>query len=322
MSALNARWPGPKIALGPLLYYWRRQDVINFYSGIARSPADIVYLGETVCARRHELRRDDWIGLAGDLAAAGKEVVLSAQVLLESEADLRMLRRLIGEGGFMIEANDLGAVGLLTRDSADRDRATGPAASAATTGRIPFVAGPHLNIYNEATLAFYTGLGAVRWVPPLEASRELVALLHAGRPNGLATEVFAFGRMPLAYSARCFTARHFGLNRDDCEYLCLDHPDGLDLSTREGRDFLVINGIQTQSARRQSLLSEMADLAALGIDAVRVSPQSHHCDEILDAFAAARAGEAVTLRPEWSPEGYANGYWHGKAGIEMEETRP
>ncbi len=310
----------PAIALGPPLYYWSRMDVLDFYAGIASSAADIVYLGETVCARRRELRREDWLGLARDLVSAGKQVVLSAQVLLESEADLRQLRHLIDDGGFMIEANDLGAVGLLTGGS-NRTSLDRPPSDRASWPRIPFVAGPHLNIYNEATLAFFAGLGAVRWVPPLELSRERVAQLHAGRPAGLATEVFAFGRMPLAFSARCFTARHFGLNRDDCEYRCMEHPDGLELSTREGQDFLVINGIQTQSARRHTLLAEMPDIAGLEIDAVRISPQSQHCLDIIAAFAAARDGQSVTPAPAWSPEGYANGYWHGTAGIAMQEHK-
>lgn len=316
-AAKVAASPGdrPAIALGPLLYYWSRMDVLDFYAGIAQSAADIVYIGETVCARRRELRREDWLGLARDLSSAGKQVVLSAQVLLESEADLRQLRHLIDDGSFLIEANDLGAIGLLRGASARVP------AELMALQRIPFVAGPHLNIYNEATLAFFAGLGAVRWVPPLEMSRERVAQLHAGRPAGLATEVFAFGRMPLAFSARCFTARHVGLNRDDCEYRCLEHPDGLELSTREGQEFLVINGIQTQSARRHTLLAEMSDIADLNIDAVRISPQSHHCLEIIAAFAAARDGQSVTAAPEWSPEGYANGYWHGTAGINLESPK-
>ena len=45
-----------KIALGPLLYYWQRDTVLSFYETVARSAADIVYLGETVCSRPHETK--------------------------------------------------------------------------------------------------------------------------------------------------------------------------------------------------------------------------------------------------------------------------
>ena len=66
-----------KLALGPILYYWERDTVFNFYDEIAATPVDIVYLGETVCSRRHILRTDDWLEIADKLADAGKEVVLS-----------------------------------------------------------------------------------------------------------------------------------------------------------------------------------------------------------------------------------------------------
>jgi len=39
-----------RISLGPLLYFWNRQTVLDYYNKIAQSPVDIVYLGETVCA--------------------------------------------------------------------------------------------------------------------------------------------------------------------------------------------------------------------------------------------------------------------------------
>jgi hypothetical protein len=76
-----------------------------------------------------------------------------------------------------------------------------------------------------------------RWPPsPATASsagcrrskptRTLVETLHKTRPAGVETEVFAFGKLPLAFSARCFTARHYGLNKDDCQFKCLDHPEG------------------------------------------------------------------------------------------------
>ena len=94
MNAMNPMTP-MKLALGPLLYYWPRQATLDFYAQVADSPADVVYVGETVCSRRHELRLDDWLEVAAMLRAAGKEVVLSSQSLIESESDLKALRRIV-----------------------------------------------------------------------------------------------------------------------------------------------------------------------------------------------------------------------------------
>jgi collagenase-like PrtC family protease len=38
---------------------------------------DIVYLGETICSKRNQVRFEDWLAIAERLEAAGKEVVLS-----------------------------------------------------------------------------------------------------------------------------------------------------------------------------------------------------------------------------------------------------
>ena len=45
-----------KITLGPLQYYWPRNSVFAFYEAMADTAVDEIYLGETVCSRRHELR--------------------------------------------------------------------------------------------------------------------------------------------------------------------------------------------------------------------------------------------------------------------------
>lgn len=293
-----------KLALGPLLYYWPRQQVFDFYDAIASAPVDIVYLGETVCARRHELRVQDWAEIAARLAAAGKQAILGTQTLIESESDLKTLRRVIDEAGFLTEANDMGAVRILSAE------------------KRPFVAGPFLNIFNSATLGLMARLGATRWVMPVEMSAEALRELQAGRPAGLKTEVFAYGRLPLAFSARCFTARHFNLQKDDCQFKCLEFPDGLLIRTREGEEFLTLNGIQTQSSKVYNLIGEVDALRGLGVDILRISPQSQHTPELIDVFRARLDGalDVPAARSRMAALEVAapcNGFWYGKPGLDQ-----
>jgi len=288
------------LSLGPLLYYWSRDDVLAFYGEAASWPLARVYLGESVCSRRHLLRQSDWLELAEQLAAAGKEVVLSSQTLIESESDLKTLRRIVGDGRFRVEANEWGAVRLLSEAG------------------VPFVAGPTLNVYNHETLDVVAGLGAQRWLPPVEMSRATLGALLERAPAGMETEVFAYGKLPLAFSARCFTARHYNLPKDDCQFRCLDHPDGLALATREGAPFLTLNGIQTQSAGVYSLIGELPALRELGVASLRLSPQSRHMGRVVEAFQAALAGEtgAAEKLLRAMPGPAVDGYWHGRAGLE------
>ena len=292
-----------KISLGPLQYYWQRDVVFNFYEAMGQTAVDVVYLGEAVCSRRHELRLADWLDIAALLKKAGKEVVLSTQVLLESGAEVGTMHKITGNGEFAVEANDMGAVQCLN-------------------GKGPFVAGPHLNIYNLPTLQWMAGLGANRWVIPLEMKRSDLAVIQAGRPAGLETEVFAYGRMPLAFSARCFTARQRNLPKDDCRFSCLDHPDGLMLNTREHEGFLVLNGTQTQSAKVYNLVDALDDMRSLGVDVVRLSPQSQNMADVVAVFDAARKhtlspqDALARLQPLMPFEG-CNGYWHGQPGLDQ-----
>jgi collagenase-like PrtC family protease len=134
------------------------------------------------------------------------------------------------------------------------------------------------------------------------------------------TEVFALGRLPLAYSARCYTARSHNLPKDDCQFKCLDYPDGRMLKTQEEQEFLVLNGIQTQSALTHQVLGQVDELAALGVDVLRISPQHEGTMRIVEIFDAVR--KQAALEPleeelhELLPLGACNGYLIEQAGME------
>lgn len=296
-----------KLSLGAIQYYWPKQTVFAWYDHIAKTDVDIIYLGETVCARRHELRLADWLAIADNLAASGKEVLLASQTLLESESDLKRLRKIAKQARYPIEANDMGAV-KLARDHGH-----------------PFVAGASLNLYNEHTLALVRRLGAYRWQPPAELSRDKLATLLAASEDPGEAELFAWGKIPLAYSSRCFTARHYNLNKDNCQFRCIEHPHGMTMDTREKTPFLTINGIQTMSHGSQSLLAHHADIAALGVGILRLSPQLEHMARIIELHRQVIAGhvpiaEALHELAPLALGTLVDGYWHGNPGIEKIKT--
>ncbi|QPF74005.1 U32 family peptidase [Roseateles sp. DAIF2] len=295
------------LSIGPVLYYWPRDTLLNFYAMLADSAADSVVLGEVVCERRHELKFADWLALARDLAATGKEVVLATQALIASESDLRLLRRAAEQAEFLIEAGDASALQLLSK-----------------AGR-PFVLGPHINVYSRDALREYLRLGARRWVPPVElplpAIRHVNGLADGASEPLLPTEVFAYGRLPLAFSARCFTARHHRLAKDQCEFRCRDDRDGLLLNTSDGTPFLVLNGIQTQSAAQQCLLGEEEALRGAGVTRLRLSPSSTGFEEVIAHFEAVfnTAGDPAAalgkLRESALPGGLVDGFARAQAGL-------
>jgi collagenase-like PrtC family protease len=291
--------PTPRLAIGPILYYWPADQLRAFYEMVADSPAEIVYLGETVCSKRRSLNLEEWLEIADGLAARGKEVVLSTLSLVEAESELKTLRRICDNGRFLVEASDMSAVGLLA-------------------GRVPFCTGPTVNLYNARAVGALARLGLRRFVLPVELSRDTCAALRTACPDEVEIEVFAFGRLPLALSARCFTARAHNLPKDDCELRCLDYPDGLVARTQEDQPFLTLNGIQTQSAQTHSLLGEVGDVVAAGASVLRLSPQSRHMERVIAAFDAARRGERRPSAADLAgvaPLGFCDGYWRGEAGI-------
>lgn len=290
-----------KLSIGPIPYFWPKKTVMDFYTRLADMPVDTIHLGETVCSKRRELVASDWLGLASEMAACGKEVVLSTLALLEAGSELSMLKSLAGNGRFIIEANDLAGI------DAARER------------KLSFVTGPTVNIYNGRVLSLLVSRGLCRWVPPVELSgRAISAILDEfselrGRDacHGVETEIFAYGRLPLAHSARCFTARHHDRPKDACGFVCIEHPEGLRTRTRDGEPFLRMNGIQVQS----DAIHAVQDIEALrnaGATSLRLSPTDP--DDFFNAVATyARwlAGETAALKHD----DLVAGYWFDQPGM-------
>lgn len=291
----------PLLSLGPVNYLWPRQTLLAFYDAVADWPVDIVYLGEVVCSKRRSLRLSDWLELGERLERAGKTVVLSTLTLIEAASEAGAMRRLCTESPFTVEANDFGAVQVLSG-----------------LGR-PFVTGPAVNVYNQHTLAHLRGLGLQRFTLPVELGVDTLRALKAAQPD-VQSEVLCWGRLPLAWSARCYTARAENLPKDQCDLACLADPDGRLMATREGQPFLVLNGIQTQSVLTQNLGPWIAELVDAGTDVLRISPQSSGTEAVVRAFDRLRrdgAGESTLAGLEaLAPDGCCDGYWHGAAGYE------
>jgi collagenase-like PrtC family protease len=282
-----------RLTLGPLQYFWPRERVMAFYREVADWPVDVIYLGETVCGKRHELRSADWLELAATLVGRGREVVLSSLALLEAESELSSLARLVGNGRFLVEANDMSAVQML------RERG------------LSFVGGPTLNVYNHAALRLLQEDGLVRWVLGFDLGRAAIEEFRSFATAMPELEVTVWGRLPLAWSARCFTARALDLAKDDCGFRCIEYPDGLPLLTREGESLVVVNGVQVQSSGLYDLGPEVGELEAAGVDLLRVYPQQRGTEEVVARFRAAIDGGEAAPRV-----GTLSGYWHGAPGID------
>ncbi|MBV2127602.1 U32 family peptidase [Arsukibacterium indicum] len=286
-----------QFSLGPVLYFWPKAQMLQFYREVADSDFDIVYLGETVCSKRRELKYEDYLALALMLREAGKQVVLSSMTLYEAPGELRELRKYVDNGEFLVEANDVGAISMLQEQS------------------LPFVAGAAINCYNQHTLRRLVSMGLSRWVMPVELSGQWLSdVLNQSIISDIrdcfSTEVFALGHLPLAWSGRCFTARSENRSKDQCELCCIKYPAGREVSSQDGTQVFVLNGIQTQSGYRYNLVNQLSTMHNT-VDIVRLSPQQTGTFDWLAKFKANLDGTA----PQPLSASDSNGYWLQLAGM-------
>lgn len=291
-----------KYALGPVLYYWPKTETEAFYHAAKESEADIIYMGETVCTKRREMKVPNWLELAKEVAKSGKQVVLSTLALLEAPSELNELRLLVNNGDFLIEANDLAAINI------------------AQENKLPFVAGPAINCYNAYTLKLLQKQGMVRWCMPVELSRDWLANVlnqfdSFKIERNFDVEVFSYGYLPLAYSARCFTARSEDKPKDKCETCCIKYPVGREVFSQEQQKVFVLNGIQTQSGYCYNLGNQLKEMKGL-VDIVRISPLGLETLDIVKQFRANEEG-LNPLHIEHKRD--CNGYWNGIAGLELNQ---
>jgi collagenase-like PrtC family protease len=291
--------PQIKLTLGPLFFHWPAQRLRDFYSRIAdEAPVERVHVGEVVCGKRMPFSDPAWPEIIERLERAGKEVVLST---LAAPATVRE-RRTIGElcaDDRLVEINDVTAL-------------------PARNGK-PFVTGPFLNVYNEATAHFLVRRGAVTICPPVELSLATVGTIAAGCPD-VEFEIFAFGRLPLALSGRCYHARLHGLHKDSCQFTCEQDADGLAVDTLDDQSFLAINGVQTLSAQVHAVLADPAELAARRIRRLRLSPLGCDMVQVARIYRSVIEGEQdpqgarALLSSLALPGSLVDGYAHGEAG--------
>ncbi|GAB7219365.1 U32 family peptidase [Vibrio comitans] len=291
-----------KYSLGPLLYFWPKQDVESFYQQAQQSNADVIYLGESVCSKRREMKPKHWFDIAKELADSGKQVVLSTMALLEAPSEVNIMKKYIDNGDFAIEANDVSGIQLAHEKG------------------VPFVVGPAVNTYNAHTLNLFLKQGMIRWCMPVELSRDWLANTlnqcdEIGIRNKFEVEVFSHGYLPLAYSARCFTARAENKAKDDCETCCIKYPTGLKVDSQEGQTVFNLNGIQTQSGYCYNLGNDIPSMQGL-VDVVRLSPLGVDTFSQLDAFKANEKGNS----PIVIEDRQCNGYWHQIAGLELRNS--
>lgn len=338
-----------QISIGPLYYFWTAQQTMDFYAALAEQPADRFFIGEVVCSKRRALKLADWLQLGRDLQSLGKEVVLSTLTLIEAESEVSVVKRIVENGEFTVECNDISAVQF------------------ACERGLAFTVGPAINVYNSDTFNLLAQQGMQRWVPPVELSAQQVEDIYRGAgeipqaimpneamscatmssatmpssamPNSAmpqetmlqeampgaevphrqsqnkpALEIFAQGRLPLAWAARCYTARYHQVPKDQCGFVCQQHPEGLAVRSLEEQALFQINGIQTLSHRACDLSGEVQRMKQVGVDAVRLSLD--HPEQVTRVSEwRALLDNAPSAQIRMTADDAVNGYWHGLPGM-------
>lgn len=287
-----------ELTLGPVLFEWKREELLRFYDEIADMDIDRVYIGEVVCSKKIGLGRDEIAKIAGKLTESGKKVVLSTLAVISNEEELDFTRRLL-DLPYAVEANDMGVLNIV--DPKTRE----------------VFAGPHITAYNVPSVEFLQGVGINRITFPVELPKG--SMSHILANTGVFGEVFVHGKVPLAFSWRCYTSRAHGLNKTGCRHHCGLYPDGLELKTMENEEVFTVNGTSLLSANTYTLVEAVEDLKETGAGAIRISPQHRNTGKVIEVFRKRMRGEmgpgeGLARLKELCTGGFSNGWYCGGAG--------
>lgn len=290
-----------ELTLGPILFEWKREELLKFYETAVEMDVDTIYFGEVVCVKKRGLSFDDIARLAEAVEKAGKKAVISTLAVVSNEDELNFVREAV-KLPFAVEANDMSVLNMTEG-----------------TGKEVF-AGPHITAYNAPTIEFLKSVGVKRVACPVELPKDSIA--YNIKNTGVDTEVFAHGKLPLAFSWRCYASRAYGLNKTACRHDCARHPEGIEIKTLENEAVFTLNGTSILSAKTHTLIHDVAELGGMGVKALRISPQYKDTAKVVDLWRRLldnriSIDEALAGLDAITPEGFCNGWYHGAAGKDL-----
>jgi O2-independent ubiquinone biosynthesis protein UbiV len=276
------------LTIGPNQFFWDAALWRDFYARVAdEAPVQRVVLGELICSKRLPFYQIHIPEAVERLTAAGKQVAMTSLALITLKRERKLTAELV-DMGLEIEVNDLSALAHLPPG-------------------VPFSVGPLVNVYNEGTLRWLAGRCATRVCLPPELTLASIEALAATR--AVPIEVWGWGRLPLDRA------------KDSCQFVCAEDPDGRDVDTLDGQEFLAVNGVQTLSASCANLAPELPALRDAGVAGLRLSPQSQGFVEVCHLFRDLIDGriEAEALAERALPHApggaYCDGFLGGAAGV-------
>ncbi len=261
-----------ELSVGANQFFWKADEWAASCDALAAAPVDRVVLGELVCSKRLPFYQDRIPAAIDALLAAGKDVAVTSLALITLKRERKLSAELV-EAGIEVEVNDLTMLAYLPEGAR-------------------FSVGPLVNVYNEGTLSWLAARGATSICLPPELPLDSVRVLaRLGRDLGVKIEVWGHGRVPLAISGRCYHARLHGRSKDNCRFACEEDPDGLDVSTLEGRSFLAMNGVQTLSDSFACVDRQIELLREAQVSRLRLSPHTGDFAAVCALYRARLDGE-------------------------------